>query len=68
MPVSQPLGRQRSGDLWFEASPGKKLVRPHLTKLAGHGDSYLVIPAKQEIIGRSLRPALGKNMRPYMKT
>jgi hypothetical protein len=24
------LGRLKSGGLWFEASPGKKFMRPHL--------------------------------------
>jgi hypothetical protein len=31
-PVNQLLGRQRSGDLRFETSPGKKLVRPPINK------------------------------------
>jgi hypothetical protein len=35
------LGRYRSGGSWFEASLGKKLVRPYLNKLAIHGGTHL---------------------------
>jgi hypothetical protein len=52
--------RQRSGYLWFEASPGKKLVRPYLNQQVEHG----VHAYDPSYTGGQL---LAKNVRPYLK-
>jgi hypothetical protein len=65
---SQLLGRQRLGGSLFEASPGEKLMRPHLNKqeeMVVHtcNLSYMVG------IGRRITVPgyLGKNTRPYLQ-
>jgi hypothetical protein len=57
MPVSLATQRQRSGELWFEASPGKYFTRPYLKNI--HHKKGLVEWLRAEAL--SLSPSTTKN-------